>query len=176
MNTKINIKKISFIAVYLSIIFVSKIIFGTISGVEIVTSLFIFAGMVFEIPMLLLLVTSFNLMMIPIYGIGTWWLMYWPIWTFVVLATYYLRKYLEKNVFLFMMWAGLLGFSLIFWFFIHDMIFFSMSFAIANLATAFIPNLLGLVSNMLVSFFLFWLIPHFRKMYNFYESDKNKWK
>ncbi len=176
MNNKINIKKISFIAVYLSVIFVSKIIFGTIAGVEIVTSLFVFAGMVFDLPMLILLVTCFNLLIIPIYGIGTWWLMYWPIWMFAVVATYFLKKYLEKNIFMFMVWTGFLAFSLIFWFFIHDAIFFTMSFAIANLATALVPNLLGLVSNMFTSFFLFWMIPHFRKMYNFYESDKNKWK
>jgi len=162
----LDIRRMSILAIYLATMLVAKFTFGFVLGFEIITSMFVFAAMIFELPLLIVLVICFNLLVLSMGGIGAWWVVYWPLWLSLVITTYFMKSILSKNVIYYSLWTMLWAFSLWIWFFFSDWALLGFSGAQAMVVTGIITNTIGATTNLGVSAILFWAIPSFIKMYN----------
>lgn len=157
-----------------SILVISKYCLGFIQGVEIVTFLCILYGVLLPIKVWIQIIPTFIIITGLIYGFGTWWVVYWFIFPTETFISWLFKKWLLKFNLIFALWCGFWGFSIALWYFPYDWILFGYSKAIASLSLAIIPNLLGAVSNFVISLIL--MEPchkFFKKHFKF--NDKIYW-
>ncbi len=140
-KNRITVKRIAILGFLLALIIALKYAFGNIAGVEAVSFMFVVCGIFLPVIDLGLLVISFNLMVMAIYGAGAWEIMYWIIWPIDALVAKIMTKF-TRNRYAFAVWGFIAGFSLAFWYFISDYFFFGYSFATMNIITAVPINLI----------------------------------
>ncbi len=140
-NNNITAKRIVLISVFLSILVISKYIFGFVPGIETTTFLFVIFGIFLPLMDLSLLIIAFNLTVLIIYGFTNSWLMYWVIWTIIPLGSKILSIKI-KNCYIFALWGFVAGFSMIFWFYLLDSILWGFAKANSSAITALPINLI----------------------------------
>lgn len=147
-STKLSAKKITTISLLSAILVVFKFALGFIPGIEIVTSLFLIYAIFLPYKESLIVVFIFNIFNLVFYGFGFWWIMYWPIFiTNVSIGK--IAKNIFKNKYLLALVAFILGFSIIFWFYLSDLIWFGQAYAFSNILSALPVNLVEGFSNFL---------------------------
>ncbi|AAT27493.1 hypothetical protein [[Mycoplasma] mobile] len=147
-TTKISTRKVTVMALLCAILFATKLAFGFVPGIEFVTSLFLIYAIFMPYKESLIIVFIFNILVVIFYGFGAWWLMYWPIFITNVTIGRVFKKWF-KNKYVLASFAFLQGFSLIFWFYLSDLIWFGQAFAFSNIISAFPINLIEGFSNFL---------------------------
>ncbi len=178
------LKKITIISFLTTILVVIKYALGFVVGIEIVTFLCILYATLLPIKMWSQIIIAFILITGIIYGFGLWWVMYWFIFPTQALFSWMFKKVLLKHNLIFALWCGIWSFSIMFWYYPYDVLINGHSYAINNFVTAFIPNLLGAVSNFVVGIVLmepckkvfqkhlkindlnYWVIASNKKKYN----------
>lgn len=168
-----NIKQLSYLTILLAITITVKVIFGMIAGFEIVTSIIILSATILSLPATFIYVCSFNLLILAIYGFGTWWITYWPMWLTIAISTNLLKNIITKNVYLYSLWVGGWAFSIWIWYFIFDWIYFDISYAISMIVSGITFNLIGMTTNIFLSFSIFFSIPILKNQYM--KSLKNRY-
>ena len=145
---RLTTKRICLLSLLLGIMIIAKYIFGFIPGVEIITFLFIVFGIVLPILDLSLLIISFNIIVVIMYGFGPWWLVYWIIWPIDAFVGKLIFKFTKKIYFL-SLWGFFAGFLVFFWYFLSDMLIFGFNFALLNVITAIPINLIEGFTTMI---------------------------
>ena len=144
---------------------IAKYIFGFIPGVEIITFLFIIFGIVLPILDLSLLIISFNLVVVILYGFGPWWLVYWIIWPIDAFVARLIFKSTKKIYFL-SLWGFFAGFLVFFWYFLSDTLIFGINFALLNIITAIPINLIEGFTTMIC------ILLFSRRMFDIFDMYK----
>lgn len=139
--SKFSSVRIAFLGVYLALMVALKYLLGFIVGIELITFMFVIAGLYLPTKDGLILVIAFNLMVMAMYGAGTWEIMYYIIWPIDFLGAKLLSK-VTRNKYAIASWGFICGLSLLWWYFISDIFFFGTSFAIANIISAIPVNLI----------------------------------
>lgn len=151
-----NTRNIALIAILTSLTIVVKYAFGFFAGVEFVTLLIgIYA--IFT-PLVVSMTTAFAFVLAvgALYGVGTWWIMYFFIWPTEVILGWVFKKWLRKSNILFGVWVAFWGFSMMFWFAIHDTIVFDKVYAYSQMGTALITNVIEAIVNLTVGMLVFY--------------------
>lgn len=138
---KFSSVRIAFLGVYLALMVALKYLLGFIVGIELITFMFVIAGLYLPMKDGLILVIAFNLMVMAMYGAGTWEIMYYIIWPVDFIGAKILSK-VTRNKYAIASWGFICGLSLLWWYFISDIFFFGTSFAIANIISAIPVNLI----------------------------------
>lgn len=160
-NTKIDSKsrilristiRIVLLGLSLGLLIIAKWrFFLDLPGTEIITGLFVIFALVFSFLECFFLITAFNLLVLEMYGFGTWWVAYWWIWiidvTFVKLG----YKLFARSTISLMFSALFLGFLINIDYFFSDLIFFNLPYAIVDSVSGLITNIMEGVIN---SFFI----------------------
>ena len=159
-KNKYTIRNISLISILTALLFTLKYAFGFIVGFEVVTLLT--AAIAIFTPFLVSFTTTvtFLLLLPVVYGVGTWYIVYWFIFPIETLSSFGLKKILKKNNVFFAIWAGLWGFSIMFWFAMSDAVLYGQAYAIAQMATAVVPNLIEGTSNIILGLLIFYPFKH----------------
>ncbi len=71
-GNRITPARVAILGMLLALLVTFKFILGFVPGVEIVSFTFIFVALFLPLIDLVLLVSAFNLLMLAIYGFGTW--------------------------------------------------------------------------------------------------------
>lgn len=153
---RFNTRNIALIAIMTGLIMTLKFALGAFSGIEVVTLLVCTYALFTPLFMSMTTIVSFILLCAAIYGVGTWWVMYWIIFPTEALLTWGLKKFLRKNNFIFAIWVGFWGFSMIFWFAAHDVVLFDSSYAIAQMSSAVFTNTIEAIVNFVMGLLLFY--------------------
>ncbi|MCP4336917.1 MAG: hypothetical protein GY679_03685 [Mycoplasma sp.] len=159
-------KRISVLGIFLSLLLVFKYIFGFVPGIETTTFFFVIFGIFLPILDLTLLLVSFNLSLLAIYGISYWWIMYWVIWP-IVAYTSKLFSLKIKNVFAFSLLGFIFGFSIAFWDFILNLSLQGIGYAKLNLITALPINT---IEGFVTMFLIITLSPIIQKIFSLHSS------
>lgn len=146
---QLSIKRISILGLFLSILITLKYVFGFIPGIECVSFLFIVFGIFLPMLDLTLLVISFNILVMVVYGFGTWWIMYWIIFPVDAFLSKGLSK-ITRNKYIFAGWGFIAGASVAFWYYLSDVFFYGNSFAALNIITAIPINAIEGFTTMLL--------------------------
>lgn len=105
------VKKITRIALFSAVLYISKVVLEFLPNVELVSFLTILYTVVFGTEALLI-VTVFNMFELLQWGFGIWWLSYLYVWPLLCLAVLLCRKLFGEE---FVLWAVLSGlFGLLF--------------------------------------------------------------
>ena len=105
-NITITTKDIVLIGTMLTTLEVAKYLLSFISGIEVISLLFIVYTLFFEKKMVYLL-SAFYIVEGALYGFGIWWFMYLYIWALLVFITYLFRK--NNSVWFWSTLSGLYG-------------------------------------------------------------------
>lgn len=146
-------KRIVILGMLLALLITFKYLLGFIPGLELITFFFIFFGIFLPIIDLFLLIVSFNLLVLVMYGFGIWWLVYWIIWPMAAFVSKGLSK-ITHNHLVFSFWGFCAGTLVFVWYYLNDLWFYGTSYAFLNLITALPINLIEGFSTMLVFMFL----------------------
>lgn len=170
----IKVRDITLIALFTSLLFVVKYAFGFIVGFELVT-FFVIALAIF-LPFKISITTTLFFVMITgiMYGMGTWWIMYWFIFPTSSLTTTILKKYLKNNIIV-GLWSFFWGFSILFWYALHDLVIFGSGSALASMSSALLPNGLGAIGNLVAGVLLYYPLEIFFKKINIERNKKILW-
>lgn len=169
------LRNIIIMAFLTAIIVVAKYALGFIVGIEIVTFLCILYGTLLPMKMWIQIISAFILIIGIIYGFGSWWIIYWFIFPIEAFFSWILRKFLLSHSLIFSIWCALWAFSIMAWYYPYDLMFFGTSYALTNLVSAIIPNLLGAVSNFVIATTL--MRPSQKLFANYLKIDEqNYWK
>ncbi|ALV23513.1 hypothetical protein ASO20_02540 [Mycoplasma sp. (ex Biomphalaria glabrata)] len=149
---RISTSRIALLGLSLGLLIIAKWrFFLDLPGTEIITGLFIIFAIVFSFLECILLIVAFNLLVLEMYGFGTWWVAYWWIWiidvTFIKLG----YKLFARGTISLMFSALFLGFSINIDYFFSDLIFFNLPYAIVDSISGLITNVIEGVVN---SFFI----------------------
>ncbi len=167
---KLTISRITILGMFLGILITVKYALGFVPGIEMVSFLFIVMGLFLPVLDLGLLVICFNLLVIVIYGFGTWWFAYWIIWPIDAFISKGLSK-ITKNRFAFGLFGFIAGVSVMLWYFISDAIIMGSGYAVTNLITALPVNLIEGFTTMIL---LITVAPSLIKVIN--THGKQVWK
>lgn len=145
---RITVPRIAILGMILALMIALKYAFGFVPGIEVISFMFIFLGIFLPVVDLLFLIAAFNILIVVIYGFGSWWFAYWVIWPVDAFVSKALSKF-TKNKFVFGLWGFIAGFSVLFWYFLSDMFFFDYSYAVMNIISALPINLIEGMTTML---------------------------
>lgn len=168
MKKKISTKDIALAGVMLAIVEVAKLALSFISGVEVVTLLFIFYTLSFGKKMCYVL-PAFLIIEGIIGGFGIWWFMYVYIWAILVVITYLLKKH--TSIWLWCTVSGIFG--LLFGtlccpvYFIAFGTKIAVSWWIAGIPTDIIHG----VSNFIICMILFKPLKRVEELYKFHKEN-----
>ena len=151
-----NTKNLTIISLLTALIVAIKYAFGFIPGVEFVTLFFAIYAVFLPILMSGTIAISFAIISTIIYGGGTWVVMYFFIWPIEVILGWLFRNALKKNNFVFSAWVAFWGFSILLWFFLHDVIVFDKAYAISQLSSGVVTNLIESASNFVIGLIAFY--------------------
>lgn len=168
-----TIKNIAIISLCTGLSIAVKYAFGFIPGFEAYTFLMIAFGVFMPLTISLTICSSSILLIGAIYGMGTWWVMYWFIFPTEVFLSWLLKKFIGKNNLIFGLWTGFWGFSIMFWYAIYDFIIFGKSYAIAAMSTAILPNTIEGIGNFIFGLVGFYPFKHMFK--HNYDNTKLKY-
>lgn len=149
-------RNISLIAILTALAVTVKYAFGFFAGIELVTMLFCIYAVFTPLVVSMTTAIAFILAIGALYGVGTWWVMYFFIWPIEVFLGWSFKKVLRKNNIVFAFWTAFWGFSMIFWFAIHDMVVWDRAYALANMSTALFTNTIEGVVNFTGGLLLFY--------------------
>ncbi|TCG11454.1 hypothetical protein [Mycoplasma todarodis] len=149
-GSRITPARVAILGMLLALLVTFKFILGFVPGVEIVSFTFIFVALFLPLIDLVLLVSAFNLLMLAIYGFGTWWFGYWPIFFIDILVSFSLKR-VSKNIFFFAFLCFLGGINVGFWYFMMDLAFYDSTYATLNLITAIPINLAEAFTSMFMA-------------------------
>ncbi len=147
---KLTPARVAILGMLLALLIAFKFILGFVPGVEIVSFTFIFVALFLPFVDLILLVSAFNFLILAIYGFGTWWFGYWPIFMIDVIVSFSLKK-LSKNIFFFGFLCFLGGINVGFWYYMMDLAFYDSTYASLNLITAIPINLTEAFTSMIMA-------------------------
>ncbi|CAM9129412.1 hypothetical protein MYMA111404_02700 [Mycoplasma marinum] len=150
LGNKLTPTRVAIMGMLLALLVVFKFIFAFVPGVEVITFAFIFLALFLPLLDLVLLVTAFNFLVLALYGFGSWWIAYWPIFMIDIFASFSLRK-LSRNRSFFAFICFLGGVSLGGWYFLSDLALFGKHFAYLNLITAIPINLIEAFVSMIMA-------------------------
>lgn len=159
------IKKMTYISLLTAILFVVKLIFGFIAGVEFVTTLILLYALFLPFNWTIIITTCFIIMCGLFYGFGPWWVIYWFIWPTEITLTWLFRKILSKNNVIFSFWACFWGFSIIFWYAIPNYLVGGSALVIASFLSGSLFNLTEGLCNFVEAIFLFYPI---KKLFRYF--------
>lgn len=146
----ISVKRIAILGMLLALFIAVKYAFAFVPGIEGVSFLFITCALFLPFVDLVLLLISFNFLVLTTTGFGTWWIAYWVLWPAIALGAKLLSK-VTRSRYVFSLFGFASGLSVMFVYFFSDMIFFDKSFAILNLITAAPINVIeGLTTMSLI--------------------------
>lgn len=145
---KITVPRIAVLGMLLALMIALQYALSFVPGIEVISFLFIFLGIFLPFVDLLFLIASFNILILVIHGFGSWWFAYWIIWPIDALVSKTISKF-TKNKFVFGLWGFIAGFSVLFWYFISDWLFFDYSYATMNTISALPINLVEGMTTML---------------------------
>lgn len=172
---KITVPRIAILGMLLALMVTLKYALGFIPGVEVISFMFIFLGVFLPIVDLLFLIASFNLLILVIYGFGAWWFAYWIIWPIDAFVSKGISKF-TKNKYVFGLWGFIAGFSVTFWYFLSDTLFFNYSYATMNIISALPINLVEGMTTMLACITI---APAMAKVFHAYSlriwGKENSW-
>ncbi len=160
-----TIKKITYISFLTAILFVVKLAFGFIAGVEFVTALILLYALFLPLNWSMIISVIFIILVGLFYGFGPWWVIYWFIWPTEVFLTWLFRKWLGKNNIIFAFWALFWGFSLIFWYMIPNYLIGGKALVIASFISGWIVNIFEGISNFMFAIIMFYPL---KKLFNQY--------
>ncbi|NQZ29509.1 MAG: hypothetical protein HRT98_03940 [Mycoplasmatales bacterium] len=149
-GNRITPARVAILGMLLALLITFKFILGFVPGIEIVSFTFIFVALFLPLFDLVLLVSAFNFLILAVYGFGTWWFGYWPIFFIDVLVSFSLKKF-SKNIFFFAFICFLGGINVGFWYFIMDIAFYDSTYATLNLITAIPINLAESFTSMFMA-------------------------
>ncbi len=138
---KITPQRIALLGMFLALLIVFKYAFGFVPGIETTTFLFIILGIFLPILDLSILIASFNLIVLAIYGVGYWWIMYWLIWPVIAFGSKLISLKI-KSVYFFAFWGFLMGMSIGFWYYFLDLAIQGPTYARIKIITALPVNLI----------------------------------
>lgn len=172
---RITVPRVAILGMLLALLIALKYTLGFIPGIEVISFMFIFLGIFLPAIDLLLLIASFNVLVVVIYGFGSWWFAYWIIWTADAFVSKGISK-LTKNKFAFGVWGFVAGFSVLFWYFLSDWYFFDYSYATLNIVSAIPVNLIEGMTTMIACITI---APLMAKVFHAYSlkiwGRKNAW-
>lgn len=156
-----SVKNIALIAMLTSLVSAIKYICGFVAGIEFVT--LFFALYAVFLPLVVSGTTSlaFVLLCGAMYGTGSWWVMYFFIWPTEVLLGWLLRNFIKKNNFTFALWVGFWGFSIMFWYALHDIVLFDSAYTISQMITSIVPSTIECASNFIIGLLMFYPLKKF---------------
>ncbi len=146
---KITPPRVALLGIFLALLIVFKYAFGFVPGIETTTFLFIIFGIFLPILDLSILIASFNLIILAIYGIGYWWIMYWLIWPVIAFGSKIISLKI-KSVYFFTFWGFLMGISIGFWYYFLDLAIQGPTYARIRIITALPINLIEGFTTMLL--------------------------
>ncbi|CAM9100056.1 hypothetical protein [Mycoplasma todarodis] len=147
---KITPQRIALLGMFLALLLVFKYAFGFVPGIETTTFLFIIFGIFLPILDLSILIASFNLIIIAIYGVGYWWIMYWLIWPVIAFGSKLISLKI-KSIYFFAFWGFIMGMSIGFWYYFLDLAIQGPEYARIRIITALPVNLIeGFTTMFLV--------------------------
>lgn len=172
---RITVPRVAMLGMILALMITLKYALGFIPGIELISFMFIFLGIFLPVVDLLLLIASFNILVVVIYGFGSWWFAYWVIWTADAFVSKLISKF-TKNKFVFALWGFVAGFSVMFWYFLSDWFFFDYSYATLNIISA-IP--INLIEGMTTALACITIAPAMAKVFHAYSlkiwGKENPW-
>ena len=71
-NSKITVSRIALLGMLLAVLIAFKFALGFVPGIEVISFLFIILGIILPVFDLALLLVSFNIGVLAIYGFGSW--------------------------------------------------------------------------------------------------------
>ncbi len=140
--------RIAVMGILLALLITLKYALGFIPGIEVVSFVFIIFGIFLPTLDLALMIICFNLLIIAIYGFGSWWFMYWIIWPVDAFVSKLISKK-TTNKYVFGLWGFIAGASVGFWYFWSDALFFDWTFARLNIITAIPINAIEGLTTMI---------------------------
>ena len=152
----ITIRKITYISFLTAILFVVKLAFGFIAGVEFVTSLLLLYAIFLPLNWTMIITVIFITLVGLFYGFGVWWIIYWFIWPTEVFLTWLFRKRIGKNNVIFAFWTLFWGFSIIFWYTIPNYLIGGRALVIASFISGWIVNMIEGISDFMFSILMFY--------------------
>ncbi len=169
---KITPQRIALMGMFLALLIVFKYAFGFVPGIETTTFLFIILGIFLPILDLSILIASFNLIIIAIYGVGYWWIMYWLIWPVIAFGSKLISKKI-KSIYFFAFWGFLMGMSIGFWYYFLDLAIQGPTYARIRIITALPVNLIEGFTTMFLIILLALPIQRVFKTFSpkFYDKD-----
>lgn len=172
---RITVPRIAILGMLLALLIALKYALGFIPGIEVISFMFIFLGIFLPVVDIMLLVAAFNVLVMVIYGFGSWWFAYWVIWPIDALVSKAISKF-TKNKFVFGIWGFIAGFSVLFWYFWSDWIFFDFSYATLNIISALPVNLIEGMTTMIACITI---APTMAKVFHHYSpriwGKENPW-
>ncbi|WP_342262561.1 MULTISPECIES: hypothetical protein [unclassified Spiroplasma] len=156
------VKKLVLLSFLSAMVICVKFLLGNIVGVELVSFLLCLYTLYFSLRDSIFIVTIFNLAIMLLYGFSAWNLVYWLIFPFDVLVIKILKKQIN-NRYSFGVIVGTLSFLIMFWYFLSDLLFFDLTYAVGGLISALPMALMGFVTNFLVAL---WLFNPLNKLFN----------
>ena len=103
-----SVQKLTRIALLSAILYVSKLALDFLPNVELVSLLVILYTLVFG-KETFMIVTVFNLFQMIQWGIGTWTVSYFYVWSFLCLITLLLKKLIKEEFVIWSMVSGVFG-------------------------------------------------------------------
>ena len=147
-SKRISVSRIALLGMLLALLITFKFVLGFVPGIEIISFLFIILGILLPVFDLTLLLVCFNLGVLIMYGFGAWWLAYWVIFPADAFISKGISK-LTRNRFALALWGFIGGFSVCFWYFLSDLLFFDLPYAMLNVISAIPINLIEGVTTMI---------------------------
>lgn len=161
---RITVPRVAILGMLLALLVAFKYVLGFVPGIEIISFMFIFLGIFLPILDLSLLIISFNVMILVLYGFGTWWIAYWVIWPVDAFVSKFISKF-TRSKYVFALWGFIAGLSVFVYYFFSDWIFFDYSYATMNVISAIPINLIEGFTTMLA---LITIAPLMSKVFNHY--------
>ena len=142
------VKKIVYIGALLGVLFVIKLVFSYVDGLEVFTATLLFYALFLPYSWTLLITITYSLLL----AISSWGFTIWLLTTFIMLLTnitivFLLRKILFKSTILFAILCFICTFCIDFWFFFPNYIVYGRTYAIASIGTGLIVNSIESVIN-----------------------------
>lgn len=161
---RITVPRVAMLGMLLALMITLKYALGFIPGIELISFMFIFLGIFLPVVDLLLLIASFNILIVVIYGFGSWWFAYWIIWPADAFVSKLISKF-TKNKYVFGIWGFIAGFSVMFWYFLSDLFFYDYSYATLNIISALPINL---IEGMTTALACITIAPAMAKVFHAY--------
>lgn len=169
-----KVRDIALAAVLTALVIVVKYALGFIPGVEVVTMMIVIISILLPLKISLITTISFIGAVGLIYGIGSWWVVYWIMYPSMNIISWSAKKFVAKNNITYAIWCFIWGLSIFIWYIPHDYIVFGKAYMQAQIFGSVIANLIGGATNFVLALLLFY--PFKKGVENYDRLGNNSWK